>query len=241
MTKNIMTKRNEIVQQVIELVPQSIRLIANPNRRITLEFVQEISKNIKFGSKVLDAGAGPCPYKKFFTHCNYEATDFIDKHNILDFVCSLDNIPKEDNTYDAILCTDVLEHVEYPQKVINEFYRVLKKGGKLYMTIPHEWKIHQAPYNFYYFTKYGIKSLVQNARFKEFNITPKGGFFSLLLDTIRFNGILEQHKKYWFLYYPLKCIEFPITNIVLPLIFYPLDFLDKEKEWTLGYILEAKK
>lgn len=238
---DIVTGRNKNLQFFINLVPKSFRLIFNPNRRCIENFIEKIAGKIKKGSKILDAGAGPCPYKDFFKHCDYEATDFMDKYKILNFVCQLDNIPKKENTYDFILCTEVLEHVEYPQKVVNEFYRVLKKNGRLFLTVPQGWMIHQEPYNFYYFTKYGLISLLKNAGFKEINIKPKGGYFWFLADAIRFNGIAQQYKKYPLIYYPLKILGFPFTSIIFPLILFPLDFIDKEKKWTMGYVVEAKK
>ncbi|MEI6058824.1 MAG: methyltransferase domain-containing protein [archaeon] len=238
--KNAITGRSNWIQSIINLVPKSARLILNPNRRTIELFVEESAKKVKQGSKVLDAGAGPCPYNHFFKHCNYEATDFFDPYKILDFTCTIEKIPRKDNSYDTILSTEVLEHVEDPQKVIGEFYRVLKKKGKLFLTAPQGWKIHQEPYNYFYFTRYGLELMLKKAGFKKFKITPKGGYFWLLSDTIRFNGILEQYKKS-ILYYPLKIIEYPITNIIFPLILFPLDFIDREKKWTMGYLIEAEK
>ena len=203
--KDVLTGRNKKVQFLINtFVPRGFRLVLNPGRRVIVKFIQKESRHLSKGSKVLDAGAGPCPYKCFFNHCDYEATDFINNNKILDFVCSLDNIPKKDQTYDAIISTEVLEHVSNPQKVVDEFYRVLKNKGVLIMTVPQEWMVHQEPYNFFYFTKYGLKSLLDNAGFKEYNIIPKGGFFWMLADTLRFNGILEQYKKYFFKYIALN-------------------------------------
>jgi len=238
---DIVTGRSKSAQFFINLIPKNFRLIFNPNRRCIEKFIEKSAKKIEKGAKILDAGAGPCPYRKFFSHCNYEATDFIDRYKILDFVCQLDNIPKKKDTYDAILCTEVLEHVEYPQKVVNELYRVLKKNGKLFLTVPQAWMIHQEPYNFYYFTKYGLASILKNAGFKEYKIIPKGGYFWFLADAIRFNEIARQYKKYPLIYYPLKILTFPFTSIIFPFILFYLDFLDKEKKWTMGYVVEAKK
>lgn len=88
------------------------------------EFIKFSSGEIKSSERILDAGAGSCPYRSYFDHAEYESTDFEDifdksskqKHN---FICSLENIPKPNNHYDAIINTQVLEHVEKPQEVIN--------------------------------------------------------------------------------------------------------------------------
>ncbi len=71
--------------------------------------------------------------KEHFSHAKYESTDIMALPGIEhDFLCSLDNIPKLDNCYDVVLCTQVLEHVEYPQAVVHELFRILKQGG-IYM------------------------------------------------------------------------------------------------------------
>jgi len=226
---------------MINIFPKSLRLRTNPRRYAIEKFVKESSSNLRAGSLILDAGAGPCPYRHMFEHCRYESTDFTNPYGLMDFVCSLDKIPRKSQTYDAILCTEVIEHVEYPQKVINEIYRILKKEGKLILTCPQEWMMHQKPYNFYYFTYFGLKSLLKNSGFKEFEIKQKGGYFWFLADAIKFNSILEQYKRYKFLYYPLRIIEFPFTQIIIPFIFFHLDWIDKQKDWTMGYKVLAKK
>ena len=239
--RDIITGRTELVQRFLNLIPKSIRLRLNPRRYAIETFVFKSSQKLPQNSRILDAGAGPCPYKNMFSHCKYEATDFSNPNKMLNFVCTLDNIPQKDNSYDAVLCTEVLEHVEYPQKVINELYRVLKKGGKLLLTTPQQFMVHQKPYNFYYFTKYGLASLLADAGFKKFKITPQGGYFWALGDIIRHNGLSQQYKNIPLIYYLIKVIAYPFTQIILPFILFHLDFIDKSKDWTMGYTLEAVK
>lgn len=238
---DIVTGRSLWLQKFINIFPKNLRLRFNPRRYAIETFVKASATKLKSGSKVLDAGAGPCPYKYMFAHCDYEATDFVDPHKILDFTCSLDAIPKKNNTYEAILSTEVLEHVEYPQKVINESHRVLKKGGKLFLTTPQQYMLHQKPYNFYYFTRYGLESLLKNAGFTSYTIRPMGGYFWTLGDLIKFNDVLKQYKRYFFIYYPLKLIEWPLTQLLFPFVLFHLDWLDKAKDWTMGYTVEAIK
>lgn len=238
--KSKLTDRNSIVQGLINLVPKGFRLRFNPDRYAIEKSLEKFSKSIKRDSLILDAGAGPSPYKSFFKHCKFEATDFNDTFKNLDFTCSLDNIPKKNNHYDIIISTEVLEHVPYPDKVIKEFHRVLKNNGRLYFTVPQGRTIHQEPYNFFNFTKYGLQILLKDAGFKKFKIRPKGGYFWFLADVIRFNGILSQIKSP-IIRIPLKIIEYPFTNILIPFILFHLDFLDREKKWTCGYLVVAKK
>jgi|SRR3989344_204830 len=235
------TGRKIWVQKIINIFPKSLRLRFNPRRYEIETFVMSAAKGLAPSSKILDAGAGPCPYKTFFSHCAYEATDFVDPHNILDFTCSLDKIPKRSNSYDAILCTEVLEHVEEPQKVMNELRRILKKSGKLFITVPQGWMLHQEPYNYFYYTKYGLASLLNKSGFRKFKIKPMGGYFRYLADSLRFNSIVEQWKDNKIIYIPLSIIDTVLFKVIFSFILFHLDFIDKRRKWSMGYKVEAIK
>jgi len=196
-----------------------------------------------------------CPYKPYFSHAIYESTDFPDifsKHakDNHTFICSLDNIPKPEREYDAILCTQVLEHVEYPQKVISEFYRVLKPGGKLFLTAPQGWGIHGAPYHFFNFTQYGLRSLFENASFHVEFIKPRGGIFWYLGNRIRKlppylltqylfrkvnDRIVLKPSPMAIVVAALYLLATPFCGLLFPLACYYLDRLDKARDYTLGY------
>lgn len=122
------------------------------------------------GSRVLDAGAGGCVYKKLFSHCNYESADFMQmdslKYGEITYVCNLENIPVEDNKYDFILCTQVLEHLAEPELVLRELIRILKPGGRIFCTVPFYYHEHGAPYDFWRFTQFGLSHLFSKAGFQ---------------------------------------------------------------------------
>ena len=46
------------------------------------------------------------------------------------------NMPFENNSFDTIIMNDAMEHVDEPEKVLDECYRLLKKDGKLYLNFP---------------------------------------------------------------------------------------------------------
>ena len=85
----------------------------------------------------------------------------------VDIVCDITDIPKEDASYDIILCTEVFEHVPDPLLVLKEFSRLLKLGGSLILTAPFASMVHLAPYHFssgfsnfwyeYHLPRYGFK------------------------------------------------------------------------------------
>jgi SAM-dependent methyltransferase len=80
------------------------------------------------------------PYKDWFTGKNYLAGGYNPKNNFGEYNCDLhidiENIPYEDNTVDSIICIEVLEHVSNPFNAIEEIYRTLKPGVKVFLTTP---------------------------------------------------------------------------------------------------------
>ena len=127
-------------------------------------FLESFEKNNQ-GKFILDAGAGERPYEVIFKNNFYSSQDFgkyekggntleYDKvESIWDskscqIICDIYDIPKQDATYDLVLCTEVLEHLQYPDKCITELIRVLKIGGQLLITMPYGCHYHQEPYFF---------------------------------------------------------------------------------------------
>lgn len=135
------------------------------------------------GARVLDAGAGASKYRVFFSHCIYETQDFCQYEGALvkyihpiDHVCEITRIPLPDASLDAILCTEVLEHVVDPMAVVAEFSRLLKPGGRLMLTAPHGSPVHMEPYHFYAgFTHYWYRHWLPTHGFAVETITAQGG------------------------------------------------------------------
>ena len=66
-----------------------------------------------------------------------------------------------DASFDVVLCTEVLEHLPEPQRAIDEVYRVLTPGGQLLLTTRFLFPIHDAPHDYFRFTKYGLRYLLR--------------------------------------------------------------------------------
>jgi len=66
-----------------------------------------------------------------------------------------------DGRFDVVLCTEVLEHLPEPQKAIDEMFRVLKPGGELLLTTRFLFPIHDAPHDYFRYTKYGLRHLLR--------------------------------------------------------------------------------
>ncbi len=87
-------------------------------------------------------------------------------------------IPEEDAFFDAILCTEVLEHIPYPEKAIAEFARLLRPGGVLVLTVPASCLRHFDPYYFYSgFSDRWINKVLNDRGFDVRVVEPVGDYF----------------------------------------------------------------
>jgi len=220
--------------------------------------VKRFAASVPASVKILDAGAGLKPYERFFQHCDYDSCDFANcdqfysniddgrRDNIAGrhtYICSLDHIPVPDSTYDFVLCTEVLEHVPSPSAVLKEMFRVLKKSGTLFVTVPQGYGIHGEPYNFFYFTRFGLDLVLKEAGFEVIQIQERGGYFYYLYDRLAnaIPRIVLGYKKHMSLMmFALSPVHIILAYILGPALLI-LEPLDREKRFTMGYVSTALK
>jgi SAM-dependent methyltransferase len=221
------------------------------NQYMRDQWVAARAREIPSGSRVLDAGAGACPYRSFFSHCQYKALDFkkLEENQLLgpsgygelDYTCDIHLIPVSGASFDAVLCTEVLEHVTEPIRVVQEFSRILKPGGKLLLTAPLGSGLHQEPYHYYGgFTPYWYRKFFVEAGFERIIIEPNGGFFKYFgQEAVRFARILAPWRGWrQLLAFPFWLFIFPFA-VILPIWGYFWDSLDQDKTFTVGYHVVA--
>jgi len=167
----------------------------NLNDRDRAEWVSAKLKQISTGLRILDAGAGELRFKEKCAHLDYVSQDFGQYEGIgdgkglqqgvwdtrnIDIVCDIVSIPEKDASFDAILCTEVLEHVPDPTAALDEFSRLLKPGGKLILTAPFASLVHFAPYHYCSgFSRYWYEHHLEKRGFRIDELTPNGDWFSL--------------------------------------------------------------
>ena len=170
--------------------------------RLYLEgWLREAAKSLPSEGLVLDAGAGNSPYGSLFSHARYESADFCQvnkEYAEVSYVCDLTSIPVEDNKYDLVVCTQVIEHVSEPKAVLQELYRVLKPNAELWLSAPLFYEEHEIPYDYYRYTQFGFKYLLQSVGFKLKKIEWLEGYYGTLsyqLETATRN--LPLNSKYY--------------------------------------------
>ena len=99
-----------------------------------------------------------------------------------DYCCSAEVIPVEDAVFDTVLLCEVLEHLENPEKVLSEIFRVLKEDGRLIVTIPFLFPVHADPYDFQRWTAYKLEKVLHAHGFQDVHLRPMGSVFSVIFD-----------------------------------------------------------
>lgn len=122
-------------------------------------------------SKVLDFGCGDTRYKKFIAENNEyigvdsKKTGFENSKKFADIYWDNKTLPFENEKFDLIVCTEVLDDVEDIELVTRELKRVLKKNGKIFITMPFMFGEHNIPYDYRRFTSFGIKKFFEKQNF----------------------------------------------------------------------------
>lgn len=209
-------------------------------KKITRKKLSLFVKEHAVKDKTLDIGCANSPYAQYFPHRigidieKGEGVDIVaDAHFLSMFI---------DEEFDCVLCTEVLEHLHTPKQAISEMYRVLKPGGKLILTTRFIFPLHDTPGDYYRYTKYGLKYLLQDFEIIELEEeTNTIETLAILLQRIGFQSETLNFK-------PLKLIWFISAKFVKLFSFIlTKQFGSIKKEnlesniMTSGYYIVARK
>lgn len=198
-----------------------------------------LSKASKFAhGKLLDVGCGQMPYKTIFLSRVRQYIG-IDKHSSAadikeDFLKA--TIPAK--SYDTVLCTQVLEHTPDPLAFLININKLLKKNGVLILTAPFTGYLHEAPHDYYRYTKYGLQYMLRNANFRIVYIKAEGNWITSIGQEII--SYLEPTFNLFLLKYPKRLLQLSILWLIKALSHLPERFI-KSQYSTINYIVVAKK
>jgi SAM-dependent methyltransferase len=129
-----------------------------------------------------DLGCGEMPYKKWLlNHIDqYTGVDWGSSLHELkaDILADLNEpLPIDSEVADTVMSLSVMEHLREPQLFLNEAHRILKPGGAMVLQVPFMWWVHEAPYDFYRYTRYGLQYMFEKAGFSDITIYAQTGFW----------------------------------------------------------------
>ncbi|MEB2778319.1 methyltransferase domain-containing protein [Algoriphagus sp. D3-2-R+10] len=159
------------------------------------------SKKSVLTGKFLDVGCGEKPYESMILSnskvSSYSGIDLIGGHEYKvgvkpDFFWDGITFPFDDSVYDSAMATEVLEHCPDPLLTLTEIHRILKKDSPLILTVPFIWPTHEAPYDFYRYTPFGLRHLLTKAGFQDIEITCLGGWDASLAQVL---GLWLKRRK----------------------------------------------
>ena len=189
-------------------------------KKSTSKILHNLNEELK-PKMILDVGCGSRIYEHIFSKSNYLGIDVeisgrTSEQKLVDEYYDGVNIPYDSALFDLIICTEVLEHCEDSEKLISEMYRVLKKGGTLFITTPFMWGEHEVPYDFRRFTSYGLKKYLKKAGFKIITFSKDYEGFKAILKLVASEIVCDLNNK--------KYIRFYISYVV---IFLAIKFIEK--------------
>jgi SAM-dependent methyltransferase len=161
-------------------------------KKITRKNLDPLIQRYATDKKVLDVGSAASPYTKYFP--NRVGLD-ISPDNNPDIVADAHDLPFKEGDFSFVLCTEVLEHVKDPKKVVSEIYRILPKGGVCVLTTRFVYPLHAIGDDRWRFTPTALEELF--ADFAEVTIAPETQTFSAvaaLLQRIIFQTNLRCNK-----------------------------------------------
>ena len=174
--------------------------VGNKNEQTRCVWIDSTSNKIPAGYRILDAGAGEQQYRCFCSHLHYVSQDFA-KYNgdgdgkglqtgtwdqtKLDIISDICDIPEPNSSFDAIMCTEVFEHLPNPLCAVAEFSRLLKPSGYLILTAPFCSLTHFSPFHYYTgFSRYFYEKILGDNGFELVEISENGNYFEYIAQEI---------------------------------------------------------
>ncbi len=205
--------------------------------------IKDFSDQDFSGQKILDIGCGEKPYQNLFLNykeyvgIDIEGGGHNDESKNVDKFYDGKKIPFPDGSFENVICTQVLEHVDDSELLLNEISRILKKGGKVFLTMPFVWNEHEVPFDYRRFTRYEHFRIFNKAGLTVEKIENTSGLFGVCGQLIS-AFIFEKINPNFFIF---KLLVVTIICFPIQVVFIFLDFVFKNSWITLDYVINARK
>ena len=193
-------------------------------------------------ARILDLGCGAKPYRCYFPHAaEYIGLDLPIERSAnklekrADVYADLRRLPIADESFDVVLCTQVLEHVAEPERVLEEAHRILRTRGLAVVTVPFLAAEHEVPHDYLRFTSFGITALLERSGFEAVTVKKQFGFWSAVGEMIYWHYHRKvagtRWEKYWY----------AVGATILLRGFHLMNRLDPDEKLVLNLFVTARK
>jgi SAM-dependent methyltransferase len=150
--------------------PTWLGLLLNPFWFARRGLLRELRRHFPaLTGDLLDVGCGNKPYRALIPAARYTGLDidnaFTRGVGAAEVFYDGGAFPLPDAAFDAVLCSQVLEHVFTPEKFLAEIRRVLRPGGTLLLAVPFLWDEHEQPHDFGRYSSFGLRALLERNGF----------------------------------------------------------------------------
>ena len=134
--------------------------------------------------RLLDVGCGTMPARKWLAghFTEYLGVDLADSRYLgdarLTAVARAEQLPFRGGTFDTVLGLSMLTYLTEPQRMIEESWRVLRPGGVLVLEFTQTAPLHDPPHDYFRFTPFGAKWLLERSGFEVLEAIPIGGLWT---------------------------------------------------------------
>jgi len=201
--------------------------------------------------RVLDVGAGQSPWRDLLTkEAEYVGVDI---ESATEFAMTPrqdityydgQKLPYDDNSFEHVLCIEVLEHVINPTDFLTEVNRVLRSGGTLILTIPWSARLHHLPHDYTRFTRFGLTTLLEAVGFTDVIVEERGNDLAVIGNKllVLMIGLLRPKRKLHRLWtWGFAFILIPVVSAFLSIAHISLLLKTGSKDDPLGYGVIAVK
>ena len=215
--------------------------------------LQYFDRNLTNEDQVYDIGCGSKPFAsaldgKLKKYIGVDVEDGFYDSSHIDLIGTAYDVPIDDRSADAVISSQVLEHLEYPERAIKETARILKKEGFFFLALPFMYPLHAEPHDYSRITEFKIKKMLETAGFEILEFQYIGGFWYLsglflgmYLQPID-RGFLKKTKISTAFLWLIRLL----FNVLHNLEGFTLRTFKKNpeifrKKWISNYVLVAKK
>ena len=204
--------------------PGWLGLFINPFFIIRRGLFQGVRKHAgQLQGRMLDFGCGEKPYRSLFSVDEYIGVDLkVSGHGTdqteVDVFYDGRTIPFPDGHFNAVLASEVMEHVFEPDLILAELRRVMAPGGRILLTIPFVWDEHEVPYDYGRYTSFGLTHLLERHGFKVLVLDKSSNYVQTLFqmwNAYLFQHVLPRRTLFKVLLTPVLIAPFTLMGLAL--------------------------